>query len=107
MQSTNAPGLHIIQRARFTHNPKASHATAVKHIIHYLKGTRDQGMLLKPNGQLQVDCYVDADFEGLWGAEDDQDPISVKSRSGHVIFFMGCPFSWSSKLQTQIALSNM
>ena len=97
----------VNQCARFTHNPKASHATAVKRIIRYLKGTRDQGMLLKPNGQLQVDCYVDADFAGLWGAEDDQDPISVKSRSGHVIFFMGCPFSWSSKLQTQIALSTM
>ena len=97
----------VNQCARFTHNPKASHATAVKRIIRYLKGTRTQGMLLKPNGQLQVDCYVDADFAGLWGAEDDQDPISVKSRSGHVIFFMGCPFSWSSKLQTQIALSTM
>ena len=97
----------VNQCARFTHNPKASHATAVKRIIRYLKGTRTKGMQLKPNGQLQVDCYVDADFAGLWSVEDDQDPISVKSRSGHLIFFMGCPFSWSSKLQTQIALSTM
>ena len=66
-------------------------------------------MQLKPNGQLEVDCcYVDADFAGLWSVEDDEDPISVKSRSGHLILFMGCPFSWSSKLpQTQIALSTM
>ena len=43
------------------------------------------------NGQqLQVDCYVDADFAGLWKVEDDQDPISVKSQSGHLIMFMGC-----------------
>jgi hypothetical protein len=97
----------VNQCARFTHCPKASHAKAVKRIIRYLKGTRDKGMSLKPNGQLQVDCYVDADFAGLWNVEDDQDPVSVKSRSGHVIFFMGCPFSWSSKLQTQIALSTM
>ena len=47
----------VNQCARFTHNPKASHATAVKHIIHYLKGTQTQGMLLKPNGQLQVVDY--------------------------------------------------
>ena len=29
----------VNQCARFTHNPKASHATAVNHIIRYLKGT--------------------------------------------------------------------
>ena len=97
----------VNQCARFTHSPKALHSKAVKRIVRYLKGTRDQGMQLKPNGQLQVDCYVDADFAGLWGSEDDQDAVSVKSRSGHLIFFMGCPFSWSSKLQTQIALSTM
>ena len=97
----------VNQCARFTHDPKASHATAVKRIVRYLKGTRTEGMYLKPNGQLQVDCYVDADFAGLWKVEDDQDPISVKSRSGYLIMFMGCPFSWSSKLQTQIALSTM
>ena len=43
----------VNQYARFTHNPRASHATAVNHIICFLKGgTRDQGMLLKPNGLL-------------------------------------------------------
>ena len=64
-------------------------------------------MQLKPNGQLQVDCYIDAYFAGLWSVKDNQDPISVKSCSGHLIFFMGCPSSWSSKLQTQITLSTM
>ena len=28
-----------------------------------------------------IDCYVDAEFAGLWGFEDPQDPTSVKSRT--------------------------
>ena len=97
----------VNQCARFTHCPRASHAVAIKRIIRYLKGTRDQGMILSPSSTLNVDCYVDADFAGLWKSEDPHDPISVKSRSGHLITFMGCPLLWSSKLQTQIALSTM
>ena len=97
----------VHQCARFTHCPKDSHAAGVKRIIRYLKGTNNEGMFLEPTSSLAVDCYVDADFAGLWKSEDDQDPLCVKSRSGHVITFMGCPLQWQSKLQTQIALSTM
>ena len=48
--------------------------------------------------------YVDADFVGLWQGKDEQDPISV---TRYVITFTGSPIQWSSKLQTQIALSTM
>ena len=97
----------VHQCARFTHSPKHSHAAGVKRILRYLKGTKDQGMILNPSNTLNVDCYVDADFAGTWAVEDDQDPVSVKSRSGHLITFMGCPLLWSSKMQTQITLSTM
>ena len=97
----------VHQCARFTHCPRESHAKGVKRILRYLKGTKTGGMKLEPSGKLNVDCYVDADFVGLWKVEDDQDPISVKSRSGHLITFMGCPLLWASKLQTQIVLSTM
>jgi hypothetical protein len=50
---------------------------------------------------------VDADFAGLFGVEDGQDPVSVKSRTGYVIFFSEVPLLWVSKLQTLIALSTM
>jgi hypothetical protein len=95
------------QCARFIHCPRASHATAIKGIIRYLKGTRDKGLYMKPYGDYQVNCYVDADFAGLWGKENDQDPISVKSRSRYIITFMTCSILWSSKLQSQVALSTM
>ena len=97
----------VNQCARFTHCPRKSHAVAIKRILRYLKGTSDKGLILKPEVDYKLNCYVDADFAGLWGKEDDQDPVSVKSRSGFLITFMGCPIVWSSKLQTQIALSTM
>jgi len=90
----------VNQCARFTHNPLKSHATAVKRILRYLKGTMDQGLILTPHSNFKIDCYVDDDFAGLWGNEDDQDPILVKSRSIYIITLMNCPIFLSSKLQT-------
>jgi hypothetical protein len=97
----------VHQCARFTHVPRQSHAVAVKRILRYLNSTKDKGMTLRPNYNLTIDCFVDADFAGLWKAEDDQNPLCVKSRTGFLITFMGCPLHWMSKLQSQIALSTM
>ena len=97
----------VHQCARFTHAPRNSHAVAIKRILRYLQGTRDKGLVFNPSTSLQVDCYVDADFAGLWSIEDEQDPVSVKSRTGFLLMFMNCPLLWVSKLQTQIALSTM
>jgi hypothetical protein len=55
----------VNQRTRFTHNPKDSHATGVKRILRYLKGTRTKGMTIQPTDKHDVHCYVDADFGGL------------------------------------------
>ena len=64
-------------------------------------------MYIKPSQNLQVYCYVEADFAGLWGVEHDQDPTCVKSRTGYLIGFMSCSLIWVSKFHTQIALSTM
>jgi hypothetical protein len=42
----------VSQAARFSHDPKASHATAVKTIIRYLSRTSDKGMIVRPTGVL-------------------------------------------------------
>ena len=97
----------VNQCARFAHCPKQSHAAGIKRILRYLRGTRTKGMHIFPTGKYNVDFFVDADFAGLWESENDQDPISVKSRTGFVFMLMGCPLLWMSKLQTQIALSIM
>ena len=54
-----------------------------------------------------VDCYADADFAGLWGHEDPQDPIFARSRTVFVVTFYNFPLLWVSKLHTQIALSTL
>jgi hypothetical protein len=97
------------QCARFSNEPKRSHEKALKHIGIYLKGTRENGLILRPKDieNLPIDCYVDANFAGLWGFEDKQDPTSVTSRTGFIIFVAYCPVLWQSKLKTDIATSIM
>ena len=97
----------VHQAARFTHNPRRSHANGIKRILRYLKKTQTKGLIMQPTSDLRVDCYVDADFAGLFSVEDKQTPISVKSRTGYVIMYRGAPLHWVSKMQTQIALSTM
>jgi Reverse transcriptase (RNA-dependent DNA polymerase) len=96
----------VHQVARFSHSPKQSHGQAIKRIIRYLSSTKERGILFEPDLKAGLDCYVDADFAGLYGYEDDQDPVSVKSRTGFVLTLFGCPIIWSSKLQTEITLSS-
>ncbi len=95
------------QCARFTHAPKHSHALAIKKIIRYLAGTLDKGLIIKPSKEFSIDCYADADFAGLYGYEDSQDPVCVKSRTGYVLLLADCPLLWVSKLQTLVASSTM
>ena len=95
------------QVARFTHSPKESHGSAIKKIVRYLQGTKTDGMILSPTQDFSVDCYVDADFAGLYPVEDKQESISVRSRTGYVLFLANCPLLWASKLQTEVALSTM
>jgi hypothetical protein len=64
-------------------------------------------MFISPQDSLRVDCYVDADFAGLFTVEDKQDPVSVKSKTGNVILLKGAPLLWASKMQTHIAFSTM
>jgi hypothetical protein len=96
----------VHQAARHTHAPRASHSVVIK-ILRCLKGTRTKGIYFKTDDSDQVDCYVDADFAGLFSVEDAQHPITAKSRTGYVIMYSGVPVLWVWKMQTQIALSIM
>mmetsp|Transcript_28700 Transcript_28700/g.41073 ORF Transcript_28700/g.41073 Transcript_28700/m.41073 type:complete len:760 (+) Transcript_28700:1583-3862(+) len=96
----------VHQCARFCSNPKQSHAEAVKRIGRYLLETRDKGLILHPN-ETTFECWVDASHAGEWNRENAiDDPSTAKSRMGFVLMFAGCPLIWSSKLQTEIALSS-
>jgi hypothetical protein len=95
----------VHQCARFSNNPGRLHEIAVRHIVRYLKGTRDKGYILRPTETPSIDCYADADFTGSWTVDNLDNPTSVKSRTGYLITFAGCPILWTSKLQNEIALS--
>ncbi len=73
----------------------------------YLKGTLEQGLILQPSEALTLDCYPDANFAGLWGHENPDDPHCVHSRTGYVITLSNCPILWTSKMQTSITSSTM
>lgn len=95
----------VSQVARFSHNPKSSHANAVKTIVRYLKGTRTQGTRMKPDGTLGLIAMSDADFCGLYRTDPMDDLNSAKSRMGYIISLGGCPLIWKSQLISCITLA--
>ena len=98
----------VSQVCRFSSSPKQSHAIAVKTIVRYLKRTKDKGMILHPTtGALTLDLYVDADFCGLHGREDDSSPNAAKSRAGYIIMLNDCPVFWKSQLISAVCLSTL
>jgi Reverse transcriptase (RNA-dependent DNA polymerase) len=98
----------VHQAARFSVDPKESHGRAVRRLCRYLAGTRDKGIVLKPTLEGNVfQVWVDADFLGLWNKETAlDDPSTARSRTGYVITYAGCPVSWISRLQTEVAHSS-
>ena len=95
------------QAACFTHDPKQSHALGVKKMVPYLISTRDKGLIFQPTNDWKVDCYVDANFCGLWGVENADNPIVSKSRTGFIIMLASCPLMWKSTLQSEVLVSTM
>ena len=107
LQGTTRPDIAMAthQCARFCIDPKLSHEQAVKRIVRYLLDSKDKGLIFRPDLSKGLECYVDADFAGGWRDGDQESPESVLSRTGFVIIYAGCPVTWTSKLQSEIALS--
>eukprot|EP00957_Ditylum_brightwellii_P198330 15113078-Ditylum_brightwellii.AAC.1 len=99
----------VNQCAHHTHQPTGKHAQYLKQIRRYLLATQDKGMILKPlqDQELQVDCYINADFAGLWHVEDNQDPYCVCSQTGFIITVADCAVVWKSALLSVIVQSTM
>ena len=60
---------------------------------------------MRPTGVLSLEDSFDASFEGSYGVEPAENPVSVKSGTGIIIFLAGCPLIWKSQIQSSIALS--
>ena len=68
---------------------------------------RNKGLIMTSNNDLNVDCYVNSNFAGLWSYEEAQDLTCMKSRRGYVVLMGNFPVMWTSKLQTEISLPAM
>ena len=97
----------VHQCARFASNPKVEHGNAIKWLGRYLKGSRDKGTIIKPDLKKDFEVYVDADYAGNWDPKEAATDVdTARSRHGYVIMHAGCPITWKSQLQTEIALSS-
>jgi len=83
--------------ACFTAKPSKQHWTAVKHIMRYLRGMLNFGLVYSRDGSIDCTGCSDADWAG---DTDDQ-----KSTSGYLFQISGAAVSWRSKKQTGVALS--
>ena len=95
----------VHQTAHFCNDPKLSHEQAITRIGRYLLGSRNKGIKYKVDLSKGLGCYVDADFAERWDQTNPHDASNLMSRLGFVIKYGDCPIYWSSKLQTEIALS--
>jgi hypothetical protein len=65
----------------------------MKTIVQYLHRTRNMGTIINPTGELTLNCYVDADFAGLYMRNPSDSPTGVKSCTGYVIMLGNAPSS--------------
>ena len=84
--------------ARFNQNPGIAHWKAVKHLFRYLKGTMDFKLVYAPDPASTelFTMYTDADHGG--------NPDNGKSTGGYTVKIGTGAISWSSKLQSIVAL---
>ncbi|WVZ89853.1 hypothetical protein U9M48_036206 [Paspalum notatum var. saurae] len=85
--------------SRFMEDPREDQLTAVKHLLRYVAGTLDYGIVYPRcgGGKTELIGYSDSDMGGHVDGR--------KSTSG-LIFFLGkCPISWQSQKQRIVALS--
>ena len=70
---------YMHQCTRCLHKTKYGNEIDLKHIVRYLKVTRNKGLILTPDKEkLQLDLSVNVYFVGLFAVEDKHDPVSVK-----------------------------
>jgi len=85
--------------------PHCLHEKVVKHIGHYLHLTQHQGLILRPQADHSLNAYVNANFASRWHQAYSHLRDNTLSHTGYVLVYCGCPIAWTSKLQTEIALS--
>jgi len=84
--------------SQFMQHPRVPHFQAVQHVLRYLKGQPDLGILLSKDSQFTLEAYCHSDWADC--------PHTRRSVSGYVIFFGATLVSWKSKKQGTVSLSS-
>ena len=82
--------------ARYMSKPTTTHWTAAKHVLRYLAGTTDYGIIFTPSDST-LNAYCDANHAG--------DIDTRRSTTGYVFTFNNGAITWSSRLQPTVAAS--
>ena len=95
--------------ARFMANPGHAHWEAVKHVIRYLKGTKEVKLIL---GQGSTFSWEELDYQNSSGMQgySNADGNSQEHRhviSSYVFCIDGGEISWNSRKQALVSLSTM
>ena len=71
----------------------------LKHVLSYIKGTLNYGLMYKGGESLNPIGFVDSDYAGCMDTQ--------KSTEGNVFMVAGGPVSWECKRQATVALSTV
>jgi hypothetical protein len=90
---------YVVQQVYlYMHDPRDSHLAAMKHILRYLRGTPDYGLLLRRSRSTDLAVYTDADWADC--------PDTRRLTSGYAVFLGDNLVSWSAKRQTVVSRSS-
>ena len=92
----------VSQVARFQQSPSNHHWQCAKHILRYLKGTRDFGLSYSAGESVDRPLILRGFVDASWG----EDLDTRRSQSGYLFTLGNATISWNSKLQTTVALSS-
>lgn len=96
-----------LQCSRFVSDPKKEQGEALKWLGQHLVGTRDEGLIIKPDHSKGLETCTDADFAVDWDLETAGEDIdTAKSRHGFIIRHAGIPLLWKSAKQSICAMSS-
>jgi len=79
--------------ARFCSNPAPAHRAALLRVLAYVSASASRCLVFSPDGTAEVGVYSDAS----WAAK--------HSVSGGLVYYLGCPVVWWSRLQKSVAAS--
>jgi hypothetical protein len=90
---------YVVSRvSSYMANPQQTHLDAAKHILRYIHGTIDHGILYRAGSPLEAIGFTDAD----WGSC----PETRRSMGAYIFTLAGGSISWQSKRQITISRSS-